>query len=72
MNSKWKVIAAAGIGVSLLALLVAALVPADVVPSAPIVTTEYNEAWCEEMMVLPNSQWREEQTQAFAKFCLVD
>ncbi len=71
MNKYLSVLLLVGVGLSLLVLLVAALVPVTSAPEAPQ-TDDYNEQWCEDMMLLPNSQWQEEQTVAFAKFCLVD
>lgn len=69
MSKFWKPLLAIGVGLSVLVLVIAALVPVNSTSDEPVA---YDEQWCERMMVLPNSQWQEDQTLAFAKFCLVD
>lgn len=60
-----------GLALSVLVLLVAGLVPAGS-SGLQAGTGEAGEQWCETMMELPNHQWQEEQTLAFANNCLTD
>lgn len=75
MARLWSILLLIGLGLSVLVLVVAALVPADpasLAPSAGTGERQFGAQWCEAMMELPNPQWQEEQTLAFAKNCLTD
>ncbi len=68
MNKWWLYSTVVGIVLSGVVVIVSALTP--VATPEPVVEVEYDEAWCESMMIKPNADWQEQETIAFSENCL--
>jgi len=71
MKIGWGILIAVSIGLSLIVIIVAGVLPVGT-PSTETVAPQYDEQWCEKMMAIASSDWREEQIVAFSQNCLDD